>query len=226
MPSVTAVDFPFASECSQSTPKLAPEGFTYASHFESGDHATWWISWYSLLSTCVTLPDAASHQNNRPVLSAYASFFESGDHVSGKRNVPCSFVTWRAGVLPSAAITYAWYSPVASPQYAIHLPSGDHAGSRSRAPGVFVRSRTSPFSAGTLNSSPRASITARFADGDRSKPVIQSATERYSGRVAGLSSGTCTDSLCSFSDGRSITYSQPPFSNTIASEPTLGHFTS
>ncbi len=69
-------------------------------------------------------------------------------------------------------------------------------------------------------------MTARLAEGERSIAPMWFATLRYSARVAGLSSGTCTDSLCSFSPGRSSTYSQPPFSNTIASEPTLGHFTS
>lgn len=57
-------------------------------------------------------------------------------------------------------------------------------------------------------------------------PVSQSPTRRYSARVAGLSSGTFTESFVSFSEGRSITYSQPPFSNTMASLPMLGHFTS
>ena len=57
-------------------------------------------------------------------------------------------------------------------------------------------------------------------------PPIHSETLRSSARVAGRSSGTCTEIFVSFSLGRSITHSQPPFSNTIASEPTLGHFTS
>ena len=41
------------------------------------------------------------------------------------------------------------------------LPSGDHCGSRSITPGVWVRLRGSPFSAGTLMISPRAANTAR-----------------------------------------------------------------
>src|SRR5262245_64412710 len=105
MPSVTALDLPLLSECSQITPKFAPVAFWYASHLESGDHAIWWISLYSPLSTCVTLPEATSHQNSRPVLSANASFFESGDHVSGKRNVPASFVTCRGPAFPPGPTT-------------------------------------------------------------------------------------------------------------------------
>src|SRR5664279_3990470 len=41
------------------------------------------------------------------------------------------------------------------------LPSGDHSGSRSITPGVFVRLRASPFSAGTVMMSPRAVFAAR-----------------------------------------------------------------
>src|SRR5262245_50423491 len=205
MPSVTAEDLPLPSEWSQITPKLAPVVLMYASQRESGDHENWWISLFSSLSTCVTLPEDTSAQYSRRVLSENASFLESGDQTGPNRNVPGSFVTWRSGVLPSAPTTCSWYSPNASERWAVHLPSGDPAGSRSRAPGVFVRVRTSPFSAGTVNNSPRAAITARFADGDRSNPVIQSATDLNSGRVAGLSSGTCTESLLSFSEGRSST---------------------
>ena len=59
------------------------------------------------------------------------------------------------------------YSPLASEKYAIDLPSGDQAGSRSAAPGELVRLRTSPFLAGTVRISPRASKTARTPVGDR-----------------------------------------------------------
>ena len=46
------------------------------------------------------------------------------------------------------------------------LPSGDHAGVRSITPGVLVRLRTSPFSAGTVSTSPCASNTARTPVGE------------------------------------------------------------
>ena len=47
------------------------------------------------------------------------------------------------------------------------LPSGLHEGSRSAVPGVLVRLRVSPFSAGTVKISPWASKTARAPVGER-----------------------------------------------------------
>jgi DNA-directed RNA polymerase subunit beta' len=49
---------------------------------------------------------------------------------------------------------------------AMDFPSGDHAGSRSATAVVLVRFRTSPFSAGTVRISPRASKTARTPVGE------------------------------------------------------------
>ena len=72
----------------------------------------------------------------------------------------------------------SWYSPLASDQYASHWPSGDHAGSRSRAPGVRVRLRAVRGSGVIVNRSPRASITARWPDGARSQPPMNAATLR------------------------------------------------
>ena len=46
------------------------------------------------------------------------------------------------------------------------FPSGDQAGLRSWTPGVIVRLRGSPFSAGTVTISPRNSKTARAPVGD------------------------------------------------------------
>ena len=46
------------------------------------------------------------------------------------------------------------------------LPSGLHEGSRSAAPGVLVRLRVSPFSAGTVKISPCASNAARAPVGE------------------------------------------------------------
>ena len=46
------------------------------------------------------------------------------------------------------------------------LPSGDHTGSRSMTAGLLVRLRGSPFSAGTVRISPRASNTARAPVGE------------------------------------------------------------
>jgi hypothetical protein len=85
------------------------------------------------------------------------------------------------------------------------LPSGDHAGLRSREPGELVRFRGSPCSAGTVKMSPRAASATRLAEGERSNVVIHFATFFCSGRVAGLSSGTRTDTFVAFSPGRSMT---------------------
>ena len=46
------------------------------------------------------------------------------------------------------------------------LPLGDQAGERSLTPGVFVRLRGSPFSAGTVTISPRNSNAARAPLGE------------------------------------------------------------
>src|SRR3984885_8585121 len=60
----------------------------------------------------------------------------------------------------------SWYSPDASPKYAMDFPSGDQAGSRSAEPGVRVRLRVSPFSAGMVKMSPCASTKRRTPVGD------------------------------------------------------------
>jgi hypothetical protein len=60
------------------------------------------------------------------------------------------------------------YSPDSSEKYAMDFPSGDQTGSRSKTPGEFVRLRGSPFSAGTVRISPRASKTARAPFGEMS----------------------------------------------------------
>src|SRR3989442_561148 len=44
------------------------------------------------------------------------------------------------------------YSPGLSEKYAIHLPSGDHAGSRSATAGLWATLRISPLSVGTVPS--------------------------------------------------------------------------
>ena len=60
------------------------------------------------------------------------------------------------------------YSPDSSDKYAMLWPSGDQRGSRSITPVVCVRLRGSPFSAGTVMISPRASNTARTPFGEMS----------------------------------------------------------
>src|SRR5262245_6916058 len=95
------------------------------------------------------------------------------------------------------------YSPDSSEKYATDLPSGDQAGSRSAVPGEFVRLRVSPFSAGTVRISPRASNSARLPDGD--SPAFRTffATFSIFGRTAVKSAVTRTGTGRDFSVFRS-----------------------
>src|SRR2546428_8864347 len=74
------------------------------------------------------------------------------------------------------------------------LPSGDHDGERSITFGVFVMMRASPFSAGTVTISPRASKRARVAFGDTwalvSRLLTFTMRARTSGRSPGMRNGT------------------------------------
>src|SRR5262245_62111490 len=79
------------------------------------------------------------------------------------------------------------YSPDSSEKYAIHLPSGDHDGSRSATPVVLVRLRASPFSAGTLMISPRDSKTARAPVGEIAALEMRVPTFSNFGRRASIS---------------------------------------
>ena len=69
--------------------------------------------------------------------------------------------------MPSCDSITSLYSPDLSLKYEIHLPSGDHAGWRSAEPLELVMLRTSPFSAGMVKISPRASASTRLPVGDR-----------------------------------------------------------
>src|SRR5262249_53351294 len=82
-----------------------------------------------------------------------------------------------------------------SEKYAIDLPSGDQAGSRSAAPGVCVRLRAWPLLAGTVKISPRASKTARAPVGDRAAFWIESLTLTKRGRAPGRSARMVTSTL-------------------------------
>src|SRR5215468_2304794 len=79
------------------------------------------------------------------------------------------------------------YSPDSSEKYAIHLPSGDQDGLRSITPVVLVRLRGSPFSAGTVMISPRASKTARAPVGEMWALKIRSPTFSKRGRTVATS---------------------------------------
>ncbi len=93
-----------------------------------------------------------------------------------------------------SAIT-SWYSPLSSLNQARWAPSGDQAGARSAAPLVMVRSRTSPFSAGTVKISPRASNTARLPVGERAAFSIRSTASVQWGRAQGKSPSRVTAEL-------------------------------
>jgi hypothetical protein len=74
-------------------------------------------------------------------------------------------VSRRSSPLPSCARMYSSYSPVRSDAYAIHFrPATTSATARARRK-LFVRSRISPCFAGTVNTSPRAPISARAPEG-------------------------------------------------------------
>src|SRR5262245_53878744 len=79
------------------------------------------------------------------------------------------------------------YSPDLSLKYDTYLPSGDHAGSRSAELLDFVRFRTSPFSAGIVKISPRASTTMRLPVGESAMLVMRPLTSSQRGIIHGKS---------------------------------------
>jgi hypothetical protein len=82
------------------------------------------------------------------------------------------------------------YSPLSSERYAISFPSGDQAGPRSCAPGVAVRYRGSPFSAGTVTISPRNSSATRAPEGEIEPSRAHFAPFAQRGRVSRRSAFT------------------------------------
>src|SRR5690242_3131718 len=106
----------------------------------------------------------------------------------------------RAGALPSAEAITSWYSPDLSLKYETYFPSGDHAGARSAEPDDWVRLRTSPFSAGTVTISPRASIAARLAVGESAMLVVKRDTSFHSGIIHAKSPAAVIGTMCSRPD--------------------------
>src|SRR5438034_346214 len=88
------------------------------------------------------------------------------------------------------------YSPDLSLKYETYLPSGDHAGSRSADPLECVRFRTSPFSAGTVKISPRASARIRLPVGERLRFVIRAVTSSHRGIIHGKSPAAVMGMTC------------------------------
>ena len=72
-------------------------------------------------------------------------------------------------------------------KYDTYFPSGDHAGSRSADPLEWLRSRTSPFSAGTVKISPRASTATRLPVGEIARLLIRPVTSSQCGIIQGKS---------------------------------------
>src|SRR5262252_10419418 len=92
------------------------------------------------------------------------------------------------------------YSPDLSLKYEIHLPSGDHAGLRSADPLEFVRLRTSPRSAGIVNTSPRASTATRLPVGEIARFDMRLETSSQCGIIHGKSPVAMMSTTCSFPD--------------------------
>ena len=135
-------------------------------------------------------------------------------------------VSARASPLPSARLTHTRYSPASSEKYAIHFPSGLHAGSRSALPLVRVRLTGEPFSVGRVQMSPRASTTAHFPVGERFGLRRRPATSLAWARIFGRSPGIMMLTLRVSSVAKSSTHSCDPCWKTISPGPTAGHLTS
>src|SRR4051812_1369138 len=93
----------------------------------------------------------------------------------------------RGGVNPSCAAIYRRYSPDLSLKYESDFPSGDQAGAISDAPLVRVMLRTSPFSAGIVKISPRASTAARLPVAEIAMLVMREVRSFHCGIIQGKS---------------------------------------
>ena len=82
------------------------------------------------------------------------------------------------------------------------LPSGDQAGERSWTPGVSVRLRGSPFSAGTVTISPRNSKTARAPLGETAAFRIHCEPLTKRSRSSARSVATPIDEPAAWPSGR------------------------
>ena len=190
--------------------------FSYASHFESGDQVYVSRSSREPVSTSATAPESASRTRSRCRRSPYASFFPSGLQAGSNFHGAPSFVSCFGSPEPSAARTQISYSPVASERYATRLPSGDHAGARSRTPCDSVRLRVCPSFAGTLKRSPRASRITRAPLGERLAPETFSFTSFQEVASGARSVASVTGIFDAFSVLRSRCHTNPPFMKTIA----------
>src|SRR4051812_27606234 len=93
----------------------------------------------------------------------------------------------RGGVRPSWASMNNWNSPDLSPNQETYLPSGDQAGFSSVESLEWVRLRMSPFSAGMVKISPRASTATRRPVGEMARDVMREVTSCQRGIIQGKS---------------------------------------
>src|SRR4029077_9526634 len=104
----------------------------------------------------------------------------------------------RGGLRPSCSSMTSLYSPDRSLKYEMYLPSGDQAGSRSADPLEWLRLRTSPFSAGIVKISPRASARIRLPVGDRLRFVMRAVTSSHRGIIHGKSPAAVMETTRAF----------------------------
>ena len=121
---------------------------------------------------------------------------------------------------------YSLYSPDLSPKYDTNRPSGDHAGARSALPLALVRLRASPFSAGIVNTSPRASTATRRPAGEIASAVTRLVTSFHCGIIQGKSPAAEIGTTRVRPVAASSSCTAPPCSNTTAPAPASSVFTS
>ena len=92
---------------------------------------------------------------------------------------------------------YSLYSPDLSLKYASERPSGDHIGRRSAEPDELLKLRTSPFSAGIVKISPRASTSARLPVAERARFVTRFERSFHCGIIHGKSPVAEMFTMCS-----------------------------
>ena len=209
--------------------KLFGNVLAYASHFESGDHTSP-IPPRSMLapptSAVVSLPDATSTTRTRTSSSTKAMRVPSGDHVASHAIFDSPMGMRRASPSPSWGATSRTYPLPSSLNHATLLPSGDQTGSRSSTPELRVRLRVSPCSTGTVNTSPRAAMSARAPVGDSEADPTSSATSSQRGSAHGKSPRTVMSSFFVSPVAGSSVWIHPSCSNTSPSGPPFSHFTS
>ena len=140
-----------------------------------------------------TAPDATSTTHSFSATSVNRIFRESGDHDGVYGNDIPGRVIARASPCPSCGAIMSLYSPDASLNQLTDRPSGDQAGARSALALECVRLRTSPFSAGMVKISPRASTSARLPVGDSASALTRVETSFHCGIIQGKSPFTVTD---------------------------------